>query len=77
MMINKITSTVDYNVWLKRLGTELNEPTNLNFHKIPKVVKPTNNKTLLKYFWDYVISRPLSSSFLISIFYKNNKITHL
>ena len=30
---------------LKRLDTQLNEPTNQNSLKIPKVVNPTNKKT--------------------------------
>ena len=47
-MINKNTPTVDYNQWFKRLKTQLNEPTNQN--SIPKVDKPTNNKTLIN-FW--------------------------
>ena len=44
-MIHKITPYVDYNYRLKRLNTQLNEPTNQNSN--PKVVKPTNKKTLL------------------------------
>ena len=28
MMIHKITSSVDYNLWSKRLNTQLNESTN-------------------------------------------------
>ena len=38
--------SVVFNLWLKRLDTQLNEPTNQNYIKIPKVVKPTNKKTL-------------------------------
>ena len=45
MMIHKITTSVDY--WLKRLDTQFNERTNQNLTKVPKVVKPTNNKTVL------------------------------
>ena len=47
MMIHKITPFEDYNQWLKRLNTELNEPTNKKSRKVTKVVKPTNKKTLL------------------------------
>ena len=36
------TLPVDYNYWLKRLNTQLNESTNKNLIKVPKVVKPTN-----------------------------------
>ena len=35
---------VDYNYWLKRLDTQLNEPTNQNSIEVPKVGKPTNKK---------------------------------
>ena len=45
MVIHKITPSVDYNHWLKCLDTQLNEPT---YQKVPKVVKPTNKKTLEK-----------------------------
>ena len=42
MMIHKITNSVDYNKWLKRMETQLNEPTNQNsIPKVPKVLKPT------------------------------------
>ena len=37
----QITPSVDYN-----LKTKLNEPTNHNSIKVPKVNKPTNKKTL-------------------------------
>ena len=46
-MIHKINPAVDYNKWLRRLDTQLNEPNNQNSIKVPKVVKPTNKKTLL------------------------------
>ena len=46
IMLNEITSYIDYNKWLKRLDTKLKEPTNQNALKAPKVVKPTNRKTL-------------------------------
>ena len=42
MIINKITPSLDYNYWLNRLETYLNESTNQNSIKVPKVVKPTN-----------------------------------
>ena len=44
MIIDKIT--MDYNQWMKRLNTQLNEPTNPNSFKDPKVILPTNKKTL-------------------------------
>ena len=46
MMIHKIILSVDYNYRLKRLDTQLNELTNQNLLKVPKVVKQTNKKTL-------------------------------
>ena len=52
MMIHKIPSSVDYNYWLKRLNNHLNKSYNQISLKVPKVVKPTNKKTLLKYFGD-------------------------
>ena len=45
MTIYKISPSIDYN-WLKRLDTQLFGPTIQNSLKIPKVVKPTNKKTL-------------------------------
>ena len=47
MLKHKITPSVDYNIWLKRLDTQLNKPSNQNSVKFPKVIKPTNKKTLL------------------------------
>ena len=47
MMIHIIYPFVDYNKWLERLDTQLNELTNQNSIKVPKVVKLTNEKTLL------------------------------
>ena len=48
MIIHKIILSVDYNWWLKRLDTQLNEQTNQNSIKVPKVVKPTNMKRQFK-----------------------------
>ena len=44
---NKIIPSVDYNLWLKRLDTQLYEPLNQNSTKVPKVIITTNKKTLL------------------------------
>ena len=41
------SSSIDYNLWLKRLDTQLNELINQNSIIVPKVVKPTNKKTLI------------------------------
>ena len=46
-MIYKLTPSVDYNLWLKRFYTKLNDPTNQNSIKVSKVVEPTDKKTLL------------------------------
>ena len=47
MLIHKITPSVVYSLWMRRLGTQLNEPTNQNSIKVPKVVKSKINNTLL------------------------------
>ena len=44
---NNFTPSVDYNFWLKRLYTRLNEQTNQNSITVTKVVKLKNEKTLL------------------------------
>ena len=44
LMLHKITPSVDYNKWLKRLDTQINKPKNQNSIKIPKVVKPRIRK---------------------------------
>ena len=38
-----ITPSVDYNKWLKRMDTQLNEPTYKKIREVPKVVKSTNH----------------------------------
>ncbi len=45
--IHKITHSVNYNSWLKRLDTQIIEPTNQDLIEVPKVDMPTNTKTLL------------------------------
>ena len=47
MMIHKITPSVDYNKWLKRLDTQHNELTNQISPKVPKDVKQMKKITLL------------------------------
>ena len=34
MMIHKFAPSVDYNQWLKRLNTEIDQPTNQNLLKV-------------------------------------------
>ena len=43
----QITHPVDYNLWLKRLDTKINEQTNQNSMKVPKVINPLKKKKLL------------------------------
>ena len=40
MIKHKVISSVDYNLLLKLLDTQLKEPTNQNLIKVPKVVEP-------------------------------------
>ena len=47
MMIHKITPSVDYNLWLKRMDNYLSETTNHISIKVPEIVKQTNNETLI------------------------------
>ena len=47
MIIYKITPSVDYKWWSKRLDTQHKKQTNQNLIKVPKVVAPKNKKTLL------------------------------
>ncbi len=54
----QITPPVDYNKWLKRLDIQLNETTNQNLLKVPKVAMPTNKKTLLLNFEDFCNKQP-------------------
>ena len=54
---------------MKRLYTQFNKPTNQKSLKVPKVVNPTNKKTLLKSFGTSVINSPLSPlSLFLGIF---------
>ena len=47
MMIHKTTFCKITIAVVKILDTQLNEPTNQNSSNVPKVVKPTNKKTLI------------------------------
>ena len=44
----QITSSVDYNKWLKRFDTQLNKPTNQYSMKIPNVLKLIKKKVFTK-----------------------------
>ena len=48
MMIHKITPSVHYNLWLKRLDTQLNEPTNQSPQNLQSSSKQKNKKSSLK-----------------------------
>ena len=58
MMIHKIVSSLEYNYWLKRLDTQLIEPTNQILMKVPKLVKSTNKKRIYKTLGASVINSP-------------------
>ena len=57
-MIDKITPYVDYNK-LKRLDTKLNESTNQNSLKVPKVLSQRISKRYYKTFGTSVINSPM------------------
>ena len=46
MMLHKNTPCVDNNHWLLLLNTQLKSQSNKNKKMSPKIVKPTNKKTL-------------------------------
>ena len=59
-----------YNQWLKRMGTQFDKSTYQKSLKVPKVVEPTNKKTLFWNFGDkklhfYFAFHYLSSNFFI------------
>ena len=60
----KFTPFVDYNLWLKRLDDQPNEPTNQYSIKVPKVVRPTNKKRFHKTLGTSKINTPMSPPFL-------------
>ena len=60
-MINKIIPSLDYN---KGLDTQLNEPTNKNAIKVPKVVKSMKKKTWLYNFGVHCNKQPNAPSSL-------------
>ena len=60
-----ITSSLDYNYWLKRLESQLNKPKNPFSKKIREVIKPTNKKHYSKTLDTSVINNPVSSPSLI------------
>ena len=67
------STSVHYNYWLKCLDTQLSESTNQNTLKVPKVVKSTNKKTLLKTLCDEKpIDNFLLGSILISLIIIND-----
>ena len=46
------------NYWLKCIDTQINKSTNQNLVKVPKVIKPTNQKILFKNFGDWGNKQP-------------------
>ena len=63
--------SVDYNLWIKRLDTQLNEQTNQNSTKVHMIVKPTNKKSYFKTLGTSVINSPMSPTFLVKSPYNN------
>ncbi len=63
-MIYKIPYSVDCNYWLNRLDTLFYESTIQNSLKVPKFVKPTYKKTILRILGTSLINSPYSPSFL-------------
>ena len=59
MMIHKITPSLDYNQWLKRMDIQLNELTNQNLLKSPKLWKRIE-KRYYKTLETSVLNSPLS-----------------
>ena len=66
LCISRTTAPFDtyWNCTVIRLNTHLNESPYQNSIKFPKVVKPTNKKTLLKNLGTSVINSPLPPFFL-------------
>ena len=58
MVIHKIIPSVDYNKWLKRLDTQLNELTNQNSIKSPKLLSQLIRKRYYKILETSVINNP-------------------
>ena len=62
MLKHKINPSIDCNYWLKRMDTQFDKTTNQNLLKVPKVVKPTNKKTLFLNFGDQCNKQPIVPS---------------
>ena len=60
MMVHKITPSLDYNKWLKRLDTHFNEPTNQNLIKVKKLLGQQIRKSFHYTLGISVINSPLS-----------------
>ena len=73
---NIITRSVDYNLWLQRLDTQLNNPTKQNLIIVPKVVEPTIRKRNYKTLRTSVINSPLSLPSMIPYNLKIVKCYH-
>ena len=69
----KIIPSVEYNWWLKRVDTQLNESTNKNLTKVSKVVSQRIRKSCYKTLRTSVINSPKS---LNSKDYKHNTINN-
>ena len=67
MIVHKIIPSVDYNLLLKRLNTQLYEPTKQNSLKSPKLLSQRIKKRYYKTLGASVINRPLSPLSMISV----------
>ena len=65
-ILHEIIPSVDYNLWLKRLHTQLNESMNQDLIKVPKVVKTQQiRKHYYKTLGTSAINSPMSHSALL------------
>ena len=64
LLIHKIIPSVDQNKWLKRLNTQLNEPTDQNSLQSPKLLGQRIRKHQYKTLETSVIKSPKSPTFL-------------
>ena len=69
MMLHKITTSVDYNQWLKSLHTQLNEPTNQTSTKVLNVFSQRIRKRYRKTLGIIVINSPMSLPSLVDMYF--------
>ncbi len=74
MLIHKITNSVDYNMWLNRLFTKLNKPSNQNLFKFPKLVIQRIRKHYYKTLGTSGINSPFSIGFIYTSIIKKETV---